>query len=149
MYSSSDFPWSDCVVNNFLNGVISENILEQERKTEITIDETVSNTIANNFEKEYNNDNGNNNDNDNDDDDDNDDESKSNDDTNGINPSAINAVVHFVEGSASGNQGKKLEQINRSINHYQLFQVDLSEFGVDPLAYLKNIGTAYRKLSLV
>ena len=44
-----------------------------------------------------------------------------------LNPSAINAVVPFVEGSVLGNQGKKLEQ----------------------LAYIKIIRTAYLKLSRV
>ena len=64
-----------------------------------------------------------------------------------LNPRTINAVVPFAEGSASGNQGKKLEQIDPSINIYQLFEIDPSEFGVDSLAYIKNITTAYCKLS--
>ena len=66
-----------------------------------------------------------------------------------LNPSTINAVVPFAEGSASGNQGKKLEQIDPSINIYQLFEIDPSEFGVDSLACIKNITTAYHKLSRV
>ena len=70
IYSSSDLPRSDCTANICFNGVISKDLLEQERKMEITIDETVSYITST---KDYDNDNGNNND---DNDDDDDDESK-------------------------------------------------------------------------
>ena len=54
-----------------------------------------------------------------------------------------------IFGLEQGNQGKKLKQIDPSINIYQLFEIDPSGFGVDSLAYIKNITTAYRKLSCV
>ena len=51
--------WSNCTANNSFNGVISEDLLEQERKMEITIDETVVNITST---KGYDNDNSDNND---------------------------------------------------------------------------------------
>jgi len=69
-------PQSNCAANNSFNGVISEDLLEQERKTEITIDETVANITST---KDYDNDNGNNND----------DESKQNDQIPGVSTSPL------------------------------------------------------------
>ena len=66
-----------------------------------------------------------------------------------LNPSAINNIVSLAEGFALGNQGKKLEQNDPSINIYQLFEIDPSEFRVDSLAYIKNIRSTYHKLCLV
>ena len=61
-----------------------------------------------------------------------------------LNPSAIDVFVSFAEGSASGNQGKKLERIDPSINIYQLFEIDPSGFEVDSLAYIKKVRSIIR-----
>ena len=50
---------SDCAANNSSNSIISEDLLEQERKIEITTDTTVSNITCT---EDYDNDNGDNND---------------------------------------------------------------------------------------
>ena len=76
IHSSSDLPRSDCAANNSFNGVILEDLLEQERKMEITIDETVANITST---EDYDNDNGNNND----------DESKRNDQIPGVSTSPL------------------------------------------------------------
>ena len=52
--SSSDLPCSNCAANISFNSVILKDLLEQERKMEITIDETVSKIT---FTKDYDNDN--------------------------------------------------------------------------------------------
>ena len=59
IHSSSDLPRSNCAANNSFNGVISEDLLEQERKMEISIDETVANITST---EDYDNNNGDNND---------------------------------------------------------------------------------------
>ena len=152
---------SDCAANNSSNSIISEDLLEQERKIEITTDTTVSNITCT---EDYDNDNGDNNDDN--------DQSKRKDQIPGVstspskitgmlvdngltklgsykiplrlapstkdpprgglsmnlNPSAINAVVPFAEGSASGNQAKnwnKSTLVLTSINYLKLTHRDL------------------------
>ena len=80
--------WSDCAANNSFNGVISKDLLKQERKIEITIDETVSNITST---KDYDNDNGDNID------DDNDDESKRKDQILGVSTSPLNINDMLVD----------------------------------------------------
>ena len=95
IHSSSDLPRSDCAANNSFNSVISTDLLEQERKMEITIDETVSNITST---KDYDNDNGD----DNNDYDDNDDESKRKDQILGVSISPSNITDVLTNSSVAG-----------------------------------------------
>ena len=92
IYSTSDLPRADCAANNSFNGVISKDLLEQERKMKITIDETVSNITST---KDYDNNNGDNNDDD--DDDDNANDSKQKDQMTGVSTSLSNITDMLVD----------------------------------------------------